>query len=78
MRLIPSSEYTTAEGLPKNSAYVPLYSKRQDGVYPATAARHDRRLAGHVLHYELTYLLKHHREQRAQQWADPVLETAPA
>lgn len=56
-----------------------LDERNRDGLdYLATAARHDRRLADQALHIGFTWLLAHYGEQRAQQWADSVLEGAPA
>ena len=56
-----------------------LDERNRDGLdYLATAARHDRRLADEALRIGFTYLFEHHGEQRAQQWAESVLEPLPA
>ena len=56
-----------------------LDERNRDGLdYLATAARHDRHLADDALRIGFDYLLDHHGEQRAQQWADAVLGTLPA
>lgn len=50
----------------------------RDGLdYLATAAKHDRRLADEALNIGFTYLLDHHGEERAQKWANSVVEAAP-
>jgi hypothetical protein len=56
-----------------------LGERNRDGLdYLAEAARHDRRLADSSLRLGVDYLREHHGEQRAQQWAESVLEAAPA
>ena len=56
-----------------------LDERNRDGLdYLATAARHDRRLADDALRIGFTYLCEHHDEQRAQQWAESVLDALPA
>lgn len=56
-----------------------LDERNRDGLdYLASAARHDRRLADDALRIGFAYLLGHHGEQRAQQWAESVLDALPA
>jgi Zn-dependent protease with chaperone function len=56
-----------------------LDERKREGLdYLATAARSDRRLADDALRIGFDYLLKLHGEERAQQWAESVLEAAPA
>lgn len=56
-----------------------LGERNRDGLdYLATAARHDRRLTDDALRIGFNYLLAHHGEQRAQQWAESVMEAMPA
>ena len=55
-----------------------LDEHNRDGLdYLATAAKHDRRLADQALNIGITYLLEQHGEERAQKWADSVLEAVP-
>lgn len=56
-----------------------LDEHNRDGLdYLATAAKHDRRLADEALNIGFMYLLDHHDEERAQKWANAVVEAAPA
>ena len=55
-----------------------LEEHNRDGLdYLATAARHDRRLADEALNVGFAYLLEQHGEERAEQWVNSVVETAP-
>jgi Zn-dependent protease with chaperone function len=56
-----------------------LDERNRDGLdYLATAARSDRRLADDALRIGFNYLLDRDGEERAQQWAESVLEPATA
>lgn len=56
-----------------------LDDRNREGLdYLATAARADRRLADDALRIGYAYLLDQHGEQRAQQWAQAVLDDVPA
>lgn len=56
-----------------------LEESNRDGLdYLANAARADRRLAEDALRIGFQYLHAHHGEQRAQQWAESVLDALPA
>jgi Zn-dependent protease with chaperone function len=56
-----------------------LDERNREGLdYLATAARSDRRLTDDALRIGFDYLFKLHGEERAQQWAESVLEAAAA